>query len=62
MATYPWSTANPAPTFTAGEFVPAEVLIEIVEAIEAIHEGASVQTPDTVLSLRPRHQPAQVDH
>ena len=50
MATYPWNAQNPPPSFTANEFVPAEVLIEIVEAIEAIHEGASEQTPETVLS------------
>ena len=48
MATYPWSAQNPPPSFTATDFVPAEAMLEIIEAIEAIHEGASEQTPDTV--------------
>ena len=50
MASYPWSDANPAPSFTHQQFVPAVIMTEIVEAIEAIHEGAAEQTPETLLS------------
>ena len=50
MATYPWNAQNPPPSFTATDFVPAEAMLEIIEAIEAIHEGASEQTPETVLT------------
>ena len=33
MATYPWNAQNPPPSFTATDFVPAEAMLEIIEAI-----------------------------